>query len=76
MTKRIIIEQTQDNTPGIPLGDIIKIVTAQETKRQIERILPETPFDEVKKKFIACCQYADVADPEELWEMLSHNLRF
>ncbi|MDR7239227.1 MmgE/PrpD family protein [Neobacillus drentensis] len=75
LTNRLKIEQTQDNTPGIPLGDI-KIVTAQETKRQIERILPETPFDEVKKKFIDCCQYADVADPEELWATLSHNLDF
>jgi 2-methylcitrate dehydratase PrpD len=75
LTKRLKIEKTQDNTPGIPLGDI-KIVTAQETKRQIERILPKTPIDEVKKKFIECCQYADVANPELLWERLSHNLDY
>jgi hypothetical protein len=69
------IEQTQADTPGIPLGDI-KIVTAKGTKRHIERIHPETSFDEVKKKFIECCQYANVADPEVLWDTLSHNLDF
>lgn len=75
LTKLIKIEQTQADTPGIPLGDIM-IVTAKGTKRQIERILPETPFDEVNKKFIECCQYANVAEPEGLWETLRHNLDF
>ena len=75
LANRMKIEQTQADTPGIPLGDI-KIVTAHETKRQVERILPETPYDEVKKKFIECCQYADLADSELLWEELSHNLDF
>jgi 2-methylcitrate dehydratase PrpD len=75
LSNRIKIEQTQADTPGIPLGDI-KIVTAKGTKRHIERIHPETSFDEVKKKFIECCQYANVADPEVLWDTLSHNLDF
>lgn len=75
LTKLIKIEQTQDDTPGIPLGDI-RIVTTQGTKRHIERILPETSFDEVKKKFIECCQYANVANPGVLWETLRHNPDF
>jgi hypothetical protein len=75
LSNRIKIEQTQADTPGIPLGDI-KIVTAKGTKRHIERIHPETSFDEVKKKFIECCQYANVADPEVLWDTLRHNLDF
>ena len=75
LANRIKIEQTQADTPGIPLGDI-KIVTAHETKRQVERILPETPLDVVKKKFIECCQYAGLTNPEVLLETLSHNLDF
>ncbi|MEH7276611.1 MmgE/PrpD family protein [Neobacillus vireti] len=75
LANRIKIEKTQSNTPGIPLGDIT-VVTAHETKRLIERILPETPVDEVKKKFFDCCQYAGVAAPEILWEGLRNNLDF
>jgi 2-methylcitrate dehydratase PrpD len=71
----IKIEQTQDDHFGIPLGDL-KIITGQGTKGHIERILPETTFGEVRKKFIECCQYANVAQPEVLWETLRTNLDF
>ncbi|KGM44586.1 MmgE/PrpD family protein [Neobacillus niacini] len=75
LAHRIKIEQTQGDTLGIPLGDI-KVITANETKRQVEHILPKTLFSEVKKKFNDCCLYADVAEPEVLWEQLSNDLNF
>ncbi|WP_419888249.1 MmgE/PrpD family protein [Neobacillus niacini] len=75
LAHRIKIEQTQANTLGIPLGDI-KVKTANETKRHIEHIQPKTFFNEVKKKFIDCCLYADVVEPEVLWEQLSNDSDF
>lgn len=75
LAHRIKIEQTQADTLGIPLGDI-KVITANLTKRQIEHIFPNTLFNEVKNKFIDCCQYADVEKPEILWEKLSYDLDF
>ncbi|KKK39147.1 hypothetical protein WQ57_05070 [Mesobacillus campisalis] len=75
LAKRMRIEQTQEDTPGIPLGDI-KVVTPQGTKRQIERIHPEIFYAEVKKKFIECGQFADIANPDELWEILYNHLDY
>ena len=75
LTKRIIIEQTQDNTPGIPLGDIKPIVTSG-TKRNMNRIKSETAVNGVKQKFIECVQFGNAGVPERLWELLSVDLDF
>ncbi|MCM3725881.1 MmgE/PrpD family protein [Neobacillus cucumis] len=75
LSKLVRIENTQPNTLGLPQGDI-KIITAQGTKRHIERCLPIVTFDEVKNKFIDCCLFANIDDPEEVWKTISNSLDY
>ncbi|WP_338472322.1 MmgE/PrpD family protein [Niallia sp. XMNu-256] len=74
-TSRIKIEQTQEDTPGIPLGDL-KVISINGTKREIKRINAETSVHEVKQKFIECMQFGKIGDPVEYWELLSNHLHY
>ena len=74
-TDRIKIEQTQEDTPGIPLGDL-KVIGTSGTKRNMNRIKSETAVNGVKQKFIECVQFGNAGDPERLWEILSDDLDF
>ncbi|WP_428911722.1 MmgE/PrpD family protein [Niallia sp. Krafla_26] len=74
-TDRIKIEQTQEDAPGIPLGDL-KVIGTRGTKRKIKRIDSETSVNEVKQKFIECMQFGNVGDPERQWELLSDHLDY
>lgn len=74
-TDRIKIEQTQEDTPGIPLGDL-KVIGTSGTTRNMNRIKSETAVNGVKQKFIECVQFGNAGVPERLWEILSDDLDF
>ncbi len=72
LTKLVKIKYTQPDTIGLPHGDI-EVKTAQGTKRHIERCLPIVTIEEVKKKFIECCLFANINEAEEIWKTISNN---
>ena len=75
LANRVKIEQTQPDTLGLPLG-IIEVITSKGTKKQVEPPLFDVTINEVKRKFIDCCMFANVSDAELLWDSIINNLDY
>ena len=71
----IKIRANRPDNLGLPLGDI-KVYTAQGTYSHVEHLNPMVTIDEVKDKFIECCQFANISDPQLLWETFYHHLDY
>ena len=75
LANRVKIEQTQPDTLGLPLG-IIEVITSEGTKKQMERPFFDVTLNEVKRKFIDCCLFANLSDPESLWDTIINDLDY
>ena len=75
LAKLVKIERTQPDRLGLPLGDIT-VYTSQGSFSHVECLQPECTMDEVKNKFMQCCQFANLEDPPLLWKTLYHQLDY
>lgn len=75
LTALMEVEQTQKDAPGLPPGDV-RISSASGDFRFLQILDSETALDEVKNKFIQCCYFAEIANPEVLWDKLSQKLDY
>lgn len=68
----IDIERTQPNAMGLPQGDI-KIITNSGVYTHVECLSSNAAEEEIRQKFIECCQFANIIEAEGLWREINHN---
>ena len=75
LAKRIRLRNSHINSLGIPPGDIA-VYSSSEVRIHSESQAPQVTSEQVKLKFIECCQFAHIDNPELLYEMLIKNMDY
>jgi 2-methylcitrate dehydratase PrpD len=69
LAKRTEIAQSQEDFPGMPVGDIT-VYTSSGVHQHKETLPPMVAEEEVRLKFCRCCEAAGIAGAEGLWRSL------
>lgn len=75
LTKLIRIKQTQPNKPGLPLGEV-QIKSTKGIYELKEPLTKKIPIEEIKNKFIQCCNFSNIDNPEKLWGSINNNMDY
>lgn len=75
LAKRIRVERTQKDHPGLPPGDT-RVFSATEEHHFIQILDSQVPLSDAKNKFIQCLNFAGIETPELLWEKLFRQIDY
>lgn len=75
LTKRISVERTQQDHPGLPPGDI-RVFSATEEHHFIQILDSQVPLSDAKNKFIQCVSFAGIDDAESVWEKIFRQIDY
>jgi len=75
LAKRIILQNSPENSFGIPPGNIV-VYSSGEVRMHSEHQVPQVTREQVKIKFIECCQFAHIDNSESLYKMLIQTIDY